>query len=87
MIDPIDTVTQPLPIVSNSLRFASEDRIYRAVLQQDLFSDWVVMQSWGGRYNQRGGGQTVPVQSFEEGCVLLQSIARRRVNRGYRLIE
>lgn len=83
MIDPDDTVTRPLPQATR-LRFASNDRIYNAVLTQDLLEDWTVVQSWGGKRKLRGGGKITQVESFEAGMALLQSIAKTREKHGYR---
>lgn len=90
MIDPLDNVTRPLPVTTASpirLRFASADRHYTVVLTQDLFSSWIVIQSWGGRFSNRGGGQVKPVASFEEGEKLLRAVEKRRLQRGYCAIE
>ena len=86
MIDPADTVTRALPQPTR-LQFASETRIYTAILDRDLLGDWTVMQSWGGKSNQRGGGKVTHVESFEAGLKLLQAIAKRRGQHGYRHIK
>ena len=67
-------------------RFTSAHRMYSVMLAKDLFGDWVVVQSWGGRFSQRGGGMTQVVASFAEGFALLQKIGQRRRQRGYRRI-
>jgi hypothetical protein len=85
MIDPADTVTKPLPQPTR-LRFASNGRIYSAILTQDLLEDWTVIQSWGGKHNQRGGGQITHVPTFEAGVAMLQAIAKRREKHRYRVI-
>ncbi len=90
MIDPVDSVTQPLPVTSDSpilQRFASVDRLYAVMLTRDLFGDWVLVQTWGGRGNARGGGMSRPVENFEAGLALLTTITRRRQQRGYQLVE
>lgn len=90
MIDPVDTVTQALPVTSDSpilRRFASEDRLYAAMLTRDLFGEWVLVQAWGGRYNQRGGKMTRVMKSFEAGVSALTGVAKRREQRGYQPIE
>lgn len=85
MIDPEDTITRPLPQATR-LRFASNDRIYNAVLTQDLFDQWMIIQSWGGKRNLRGGGQTTHVDDFDAGMAMLQAIRKIREKRGYRLL-
>jgi hypothetical protein len=57
--------------------------MYSVMLERDLFGDWVVVQSWGSRFSQRGGGITQVVASFEEGVAFLQKISQRRQQRGY----
>lgn len=84
MIDPTDILTATLPVESPVLmRFSSSARIYSAVLQQDLLGHWTVTQSWGGRFNRRGGGQIRVVEDFELGLKMMHLIARQRERRGY----
>lgn len=85
MIDPADSITRTLPQPTR-ICFASESRTYTVVLDQDLLQDWTVTQSWGGKNNQRGGGKITPVDSFEAGLQLLQTIAKRRAKHGYHLL-
>jgi hypothetical protein len=85
MVDPTDNVTKPLPQPAR-LRFASNGRIYSAILTQDLLEDWTVIQSWGGKYNQRGGGQITHVPTFEAGVAMLHAIAIRREKHGYQVL-
>jgi hypothetical protein len=50
MIDPVDCVTQALPVTVPcpiKIDFESPDRHYSLVLEQDLFEQWSVMQSRG----------------------------------------
>jgi hypothetical protein len=85
MIDPEDAVTLGLPVnVPHPIRvqFASADRIYTLMLTQDLFEDWHVMQSWGGKGNLRGGGQVSHVESFEAGLASLEAIKKTWEKRG-----
>jgi hypothetical protein len=85
MIDPDDSVTWSLPQPTR-LRFVSDTRIYNAVLCQDLFEQWMVIQSWGGKGNLRGGGKTTHVDSFEDGLAMLEAITKRREQHGYQLV-
>lgn len=68
------------------LRFASPGRVYALVLEQDLLGDWCVVQSWGGKRNQRGGGQVRAVESFEAGLAMVASIRKHRERRGYQIV-
>ena len=70
----VDTILQ---------RFTSAHRMYSVMLAKDLFGEWVVVQSWGGRFSRQGGGMTQVVASFDEGIALLQKIGQRRRQRGY----
>lgn len=72
------TVARPL-----RLRYVSPARMYALVLDQDLFGDWYVMLSWGGRHTARGGGKTIFVESYETGMALLHRVMRRREQHGY----
>ena len=63
--------------------FKSEARMYRVSLVQDLFQDWVLVQSWGGRFSTRGGGKLRVVASRDDGLVQLRRIICRRLGRGY----
>ncbi len=86
MIDPIDAVTLALPVTApqtTRLRFASGLQVYTVVLVQDLFGDWMLMQSWDGKRNQRGGGQVRQVDSFEAGLAALEVIRKTRNKLGY----
>ena len=59
-------------------------RYYQAHLDQDLFGEWTLVTCWGVLGSRRNAGmrvQTVP--SYEEGLGRLESIARRRRERGY----
>ncbi|HEY8607361.1 MAG TPA: hypothetical protein VIM12_09650 [Noviherbaspirillum sp.] len=84
MIDPADSVTLALPQPTR-LRFVSGTRVYTALLDQDLFGDWTVVQSWGGRVNGRGGGRVTRVGSFEAGMAILQGLVRKLGKDGYQL--
>ena len=90
MIDPVDTVTLPLPVTTDTpirMRFATADRSYTAWLTQDLFGTWTVMQSWCGKHTHLGGGKVLPVASFEEGREVLLAIEKRRYRHGYARLE
>ena len=68
------------------LKFATVDRVYDVVLEEDLFEQWMVVQSWGGKGNMRGGGKITHVETFQKGIALLEEITQRRKKRGYALI-
>lgn len=88
MVDPADSVTVPLPVaLPTRINFASPDRIYSVALERDLLGDWCVIQSWGGKNNNRGGGKIHQVASYEEGLALMRSIVRRRERHGYQIVK
>ena len=81
-----DQQNQVPPVTAGSplrLQYASPGRMYALVLDQDLFGDWYIMLSWGGRQTARGGGKTVFVESFEAGIALLNRMTKRRERHGY----
>ncbi|GAA4026665.1 hypothetical protein [Actimicrobium antarcticum] len=90
MIDPVDGLTRPLPVHSESpirQHFVSADSRHTALLTRDLFGDWIVMQAWSSKRNRRGGGKTHAVDNFDAGLAALASIAKIRRQRGYQLVD
>jgi hypothetical protein len=87
MIDPVDEVTQPLPVATECpirLRFSSPDeRIYTVILMQDLFKQWVIIQAWGGKQYTCGGSRLRPFDDLEAGLAALAAIARQHEKRGF----
>ena len=67
-------------------RYASAYRFYSTLLQQDLLGDWTITQSWGGKFNRRGGGQIRVVEDFVAGLKMMQTIALQRERHGYRVM-
>ncbi len=65
-------------------RWETESRYYLASLHRDLFGEWVVYRIWGGKHNGRGNSRLDRVDSEEEGCRLLETIAKTRGRHGYR---
>ncbi len=90
MIDPLDQVTLPLPVATDTpvrRHFVSRERAYSVMLTQDLFGDWVVMLAWCGRHTKKGGGTTRPVTDVANGLAMLENIIRQREKRGYVAVE
>ena len=86
MIDPVDDVTRPLPVATESpirLQFSSPERIYTVILMQDLFKQWVILQAWSGKQHTGGGGRPRPFDNLEAGLVALAAIARKHERRGF----
>lgn len=84
MIDPTDSVTRSIPHPVR-LDFASDNRTYSVALDRDLFDQWSVTRSWGGRHSNFRGSRITHVDSFEAGLAMLQSISKRREKVGYRM--
>ncbi|GIZ51988.1 WGR domain-containing protein [Noviherbaspirillum aridicola] len=84
MIDPADSVTLALPQPTR-VRFVAGSRVHTATLDQDLFGDWTLTQSWSGPHGSRGGGRITRVASFEAGMALMQALVRKLGKDGYRL--
>lgn len=90
MRDPIDTVTGTLPVTSNCairMQFAGPDRIHTLVLTQDLFQQWMLIQSWGGSYRQCGGPKPKLFESQEEGLAYLERLVKLFERREWTRIE
>lgn len=90
MTDPNDDVTLPLPVATDTpltMRFVSDRRLYAMTLTRDLFGDWVLIQSWSGRYNRRGGQLTKPVPSYEAGIMRMKEIAKLREKHHYQPVD
>ena len=86
MIDPVDEVTQALPVATESpirLRFSSPDRIYTVILMQDLFQQWIILQAWGGKQYASGSSKPRQFESLDAGLLALGAIARRHERSGY----
>lgn len=86
MIDPVDSVTRPLPVATATpirMQFSGPDRLHTVVLMQDLFEQWIIIQGWAGKFDRCGGGKPRPCNSLEEGIEALRAIARRHQKQGY----
>ena len=62
----------------------SNARYYHAILTRDLWGDWVVIKSWGGK-TKRGGVKNLFCSSYSEGAQLLGKINKIRQKHGYQL--
>jgi hypothetical protein len=86
MIDPVDNVTQPLPVATECpirLQFTSPERTHTVILMQDLFKQWVILQAWSGKQDTCGGSKPRPVENLDEGLATLAAIARKHEQRGF----
>jgi hypothetical protein len=64
----------------------AKGRYYHAHLVEDLFGDWTLITVWGGLGSQRGGMRSTAVPSHADGLTLIERIAKRRRQRGYRAV-
>jgi len=62
-------------------------RCYQVFLDRDLFGDWTLIKVWGGTGSNRGRIHSTGVASYEAGIELLDGIARRRTQRGYKPVD
>ena len=85
MIDYADNVTHGLPVTTDSpirLQFSSPERIYTVLLMQDLFNQWVIMQTWSGKQQTKGGSKLRPFDDMESALAALAAIAHQHEKRG-----
>jgi len=90
MIDPVDDVTGNLPVATESpirLRFSSPEKLHTVLLMKDLFDQWVILQTWSGKHEAKGGGKTLPCDNLESGLSALSEIARGHRERGFVQLE
>ncbi len=90
MIDPVDDVTGDLPVATESpirLQFSSPEKLHTVLLMKDLFDQWVILQTWSGRQEARGGSKPLPCDNLEAGLNALSAIARTHRDRGFVQLE
>ncbi len=59
-------------------------RLYQVELVRDLFGDWTIILSWGGLGSRQGQMRVIDVPSQAAGVERIESIRKRRQQRGYR---
>ena len=64
-------------------RWEKGTRFYEALVERDLFGDWVLTLVWGRRGSALGRVQHRPHPSVTAAQDALQTVARRRQRRGY----
>ena len=67
--------------------WVTDTRFYLLCVQTNLFGDWELLKAWGGRGSRRGGHQAVQATSLPEAIDMQQREARRRMRRGYRVLD
>ena len=71
------------------LHWSKEDngRYYSAFMCRDLFHDWTVVKSWGGKGKPKSQQLIIACKDQDEAIEVLASITRRRQTRGYKLVS
>ena len=64
-------------------RWEKGTRFYEALVERDLFGDWVLTLVWGRRGSALGRVQHRPHPSVTAAQDALQTVSRRRQGRGY----
>jgi predicted DNA-binding WGR domain protein len=64
-------------------RWEKGTRFYEALVERDLFGDWVLTLVWGRRGTALGRVQHRPHPSVTAAHDALQTVVRRRQRRGY----
>ena len=65
------------------VRWETSTRYYEVRLMRDLFQDWVLVVSRGGKTNRLGALRTLFVSSKEEGIKMIATVEKVRSRRGY----
>ena len=87
-------MNQQRPTISNTsidtrswitLRWTRGTRYYRAHLEQDLWSHWLLTQVNGRIGTRLGRARAKPAPTIEYALLELAAIAKRRRQRGYEL--
>ena len=65
----------------------SEDRYYHLSLTQNLFGEWLIIRRWGGLKNRIHGSKAYYLQNLDEAILQTNQIHKRRISRGYDLIN
>lgn len=64
-------------------RWEKATRYYEAHVQQDLWGEWLVVRTWGGKGSRRGGIKAELCATRKEACARFERIAQLRQRRGY----
>ena len=69
------------------LRWHKDMRYYEAILEQDLWGNWVFTRRLGRRGFRSGQSMVMPCESYEQGLKLLEVVIERRGKRGYMIVK
>lgn len=65
------------------ISWRKDSRTYSAELSQDLFGWYIVRRSWGAVGTPKGKSLVTAYPSWDEAIEVVQSVAKRREQRGY----
>ena len=68
-------------------RWEKGTRFYEALVERDLFGDWVLTLVWGRRGSSLGRVRYHPHPSAAAAHEAVETVARRRARRGYARIR
>ena len=87
MVIEVERSPLPAPVIRladwHHLRWHKDTRYYEAILEQDLWGEWIFVRRWGRRGFRSGRSQSVLCDSYEQGLRLLRDVIERRTKRGY----
>jgi predicted DNA-binding WGR domain protein len=69
------------------LRWEKDTRFYEALVERDLFGDWVLTLVWGRRGSALGRVRYHPHPSATAALEAVETVVRRRARRGYARIR
>jgi predicted DNA-binding WGR domain protein len=58
-------------------------RYYRVAVEQDIFGQWVIISTWGGKIRASGRSKGRVLANREEGLRLLEQATAQRKSRHY----
>ncbi len=64
-------------------RWERGSRYYEVRVQQDLWGEWLLTQSWGRRGTALGQQRHIPCETYPATLAQFARIQRRRLQRGY----
>lgn len=66
--------------------FENEERYYKARVQKDLFGNWSLLKSYGGKKNNLGQQRIKSCDSYEDAMKKLKQIMKVRKSHGYKIV-
>ncbi len=63
------------------------DRYYTAILQKDLFGDWLLTCVWGSLKSRLGNYKHIHFANPLEATIYLDELSKKRASRGYDIVK